>query len=74
MSCFDEIRLGIDARSSQSIRGRCWRLMYVAMIRAPHAALQRSRGGGAEDVSKRVPDEREKGGQRGLGAGSGTGR
>src|SRR5512147_1207097 len=25
MGCVDEIRLGIGARSSQSIRGRCWR-------------------------------------------------
>jgi hypothetical protein len=54
MSCFDEIRLGIDARSSQSIRGRCWRLMFRRDDQGAARRAAASPGSGAEDVGKRV--------------------
>jgi hypothetical protein len=71
MSCFDKIRLGVAARLSQSIRGSVLADDQGA-ARRTGATQERSRCGGAEDVGKRVPEEREKGGDIELGAGSGA--
>jgi hypothetical protein len=71
MSCFDKIRLGFAARLSQSIRGSVLADDQGA-ARRRGATQERKPSRRCRNVSKRVPEEREKGGDRELGAGSGA--